>query len=81
MLQWLYAELGFFGSILLSLFLFVAFIFWFSGLAGIAGLQDSNRTKNTKILVAVIFPPFSIGWLLYDIYRQHRVMKSSKSSI
>lgn len=78
MLQIFYDEFGFFGSILMSLVLFLAFIFWFSGLAGIANLDDNVRKKNIKMIAAVVFPPFPIGWLIIDIYRQHKVIKQSK---
>lgn len=81
MLQWFYNEFGFAGSILISLFLFLCFIFWFAGIAGIAGLPDKNATKNTKIVFAVLIPVFPIIWLLYDIRRQHKIIKGHKQQI
>ena len=81
MLQFFYDEFGFFGSILLALFLFISFIFWFSGLAGIAGQKGSNAMKNIKILAAVLFPPFAIGWLIYDMRRQHNIIKGNNQQI
>jgi hypothetical protein len=78
MLQWFYGEFGFFGSIFISLLLFIGFIFWFAGLAGIAGLPENNATKNLKMVVAVLIPVFPIAWLIYDMRRQHRIMKGLK---
>ena len=61
MLQYFYDEFWFFsGSILLALLLFLAFIFWFSGLAGLAGQKTSDRARNFRLLAAVLFPPFAI---------------------
>ncbi len=81
MLQWFYTEFGFAGSILISLFLFLCFIFWFAGLAGIAGLSEKNATKNMKIIMGVLIPIFPIAWLIYDIRRQHKVIKQSRRVI
>jgi hypothetical protein len=80
MLQWFYGEFGFAGSILISLLLFLSFVFWFSGLAGIAGLPDKNATKNIKIVLAVLIPVFPIGWLILDMYRQQRIIKGHKQN-
>jgi hypothetical protein len=81
MLQFFYDELGFFGSILMALFLFLLFVFWFSGLAGLAGQPASNVSRNTKLTIAVIFPPFAIGWLIYDMHRQHKIIKGNTKRI
>ena len=81
MLQLLYNEFGFFGSILLALIIFIGFIFWFSGMAGIAGQSKTNTTRNLRILLAVVFPPFSIGWLIYDMRRQHKIIKGNNKNL
>lgn len=81
MLQLLYDEFGFFGSILLALVIFIGFIFWFSGMAGIAGQSKTNTTRNLRILLAVVFPPFSIGWLIYDMRRQHKIIKGNNKNL
>lgn len=81
MLQFFYDEFGFFGSILLALILFIAFIFWFSGLAGLAGQKGSNAMRNVKITAAVLFPPFAIGWLIYDMRRQHKIIKGNNKQL
>lgn len=81
MLQLIYDTFGFWGSILVALTLFLSFIFWFSGLAGIAGQPGSNRNKNIKLILAVLFPPFSIGWLIYDMRRQHKIIKGNNRQL
>jgi len=81
MLQYFYDEFGFFGSILLALLLFLAFIFWFSGLAGLADQKTSDRARNFRLLAAVLFPPFAIFWLLYDMRRQHKIIKGNNQQL
>lgn len=81
MLQWFYGQFGFFGSILISLFLFVCFIFWFAGIAGIAGSTQKNATRNLKIVLSVLIPVFPIGWLIYDMRRQHKIIKGHKQQL
>lgn len=78
MIQWFYTELGFAGTILVALFIFVMFILWLAGIAGISGLPESNRSRTTKLFLGVLLPPFPIGWILWDIRRQHRIIKGSR---
>ncbi|HBQ59503.1 MAG TPA: hypothetical protein DD671_07710 [Balneolaceae bacterium] len=76
MLQSFYENLGFFGALFTALLLFFLFIFWMAGIAGITLPYDGGRKKgnNWQIIVAVLFPPYPILWLLLDIFMQHRHM-------
>lgn len=78
MIQWFYTELGFAGTILIALFIFVLFILWLAGIAGISGLPASNRTRTSKLIMGVVLPPFPIFWILMDIRRQHLIIKGSR---
>ncbi|MDR9416693.1 MAG: hypothetical protein RI564_10440 [Gracilimonas sp.] len=80
MLQSFYDNLGFFGALSTALLLFFFFIFWIAGIAGITLPYDGGRKKgnNWQILLAVLFPPYPIVWLIYDMYLQHRYMTEEK---
>lgn len=81
MLKSVYELIGFFGSLGLSLFLFIFFIFWIAGIAGITIPVDGGKPKFNKwlVLLAVLIPLFPVIWLITDIVKQHRFMKSDQS--
>jgi hypothetical protein len=81
MIQWFYTELGFAGTILVALFIFVLFILWLAGIAGIAGRSNLPSTefgRYSRLVLGVIFPFFPIAWSLVDIRRQHLIIKGSR---
>ena len=73
MLENLYQTFGIFGSLIVALLVFLFCIFW---VAGIAGLSDDTRhkIKTWQIVIGVLFPPFPVAWLVYDMVRQYREM-------
>jgi hypothetical protein len=79
MLKSLYDILGFFGALFLSLGLFILFIFWVAGIAGITLPVDGGKPNNKKwqIVLAVFIPIYPIAWLIKDIIVQHRFMKKN----
>lgn len=78
MLKTFYELIGFFGSLVLSLSLFLFFVFWIAGLAGITLPVDGGKAKYNKwqVLFAVLVPIYPIVWLVTDIIAQHRFMKN-----
>ncbi len=76
MLKWSYLHFGFFGTVFLALFMFLLFIMYLAGIAGISILPDGDRTKNIKLILSVLIPPFPVIWLFIDVYRQHKAIKS-----
>ena len=77
MLETFYNTFGFFGAILVAFGCFAVFIFWAAGVAGIAYLPE-NSNKNVKLLLAILFPPYPIGWLFYDIYSEREMMREKE---
>ncbi len=77
MLQTFYNNFGFLGSISIAFFIFLSFIFWMAGIAGISQLPESKK-KNLKLFGSVIFPPYPIIWLFVDMYRQNHLMKEKE---
>ncbi|MDZ7680327.1 MAG: hypothetical protein U5J63_01120 [Fodinibius sp.] len=80
MLQTFYNTFGFLGSISLAFSLFLSFIFWMAGVAGISQLPHS-RQKNVKLIASVMFPPYPIIWVFVDMYRQSQLMKEEDVNI
>ncbi len=78
MIQWFYSELGFAGTILVALLIFILFILWLAGIAGIVALRATNTTRSLKLVLGVLLPPFPIGWILWDMRRQHKIIKGSR---
>ncbi|WP_345694230.1 hypothetical protein [Fodinibius salicampi] len=37
-------------------------------------LKD-GRSKNIKLIISILFPPFPIAWLFWDMYSQSQYMK------
>ncbi|MCA1802587.1 MAG: hypothetical protein LC662_09020 [Rhodothermaceae bacterium] len=74
MIQSLYLEFGFIGSILILIFVFFCFVFWIAGISGLAD-QKHSKNPNLKIVLSIFIPPFPIVWLVYDMYRQNRRLK------
>jgi hypothetical protein len=74
MLETFYNNFGFLGSISLALTIFLAFIIWMAGIAGISQLPDS-KSKTLRLISSVIFPPYPIIWVFVDMYRQSQLMK------
>lgn len=76
MLHTFYNSFGFVGSILVAIFIFLCFIFWMAGIAGISQLPESKK-KKTKLVFSVIFPPYPIIWVFVDMFRQRNLMKET----
>lgn len=76
MLETFYNSFGFLGSISLAFFIFLSFIFWMAGVAGISQLPHSKK-KNVKLISSILFPPYPIIWIFIDMYRQSQYMKET----
>lgn len=74
MIEVLYSSVGFFLSLAIMFIGFGVFVFWIAGLAGLASLPES-KNRTTKLIIAILFPPYPFFWLLYDIYRQYELMQ------
>jgi choline-glycine betaine transporter len=77
MLKTIFEHFGFIGSLALSLLLFVFFILWMSGIAGITQPLDGGkpRYKHWMVWVSILFPPFPIIWIVHNLTHHNRLMK------
>lgn len=77
MLQTFYNSFGFLGSLSVSFIIFIAFIFWMAGVAGISQLKN-DAFKQVRVFFAVVFPPYPIFWLFWDMYAESQFMKEKE---
>ncbi len=74
MLESFYNSFGFIGALLISFLLFIFIIFWIAGLAGLTLTKKHRQAKSLQLIIAVLFPPYPLVWLVTDIIRQRREM-------
>jgi hypothetical protein len=73
MLQALYQTFGFPLALLLSFLVFLLVILWLAGLAGLViSQQEEHTSRPLSVVLAVLFPPYPMGWLIWDIIQEHR---------
>jgi hypothetical protein len=77
MLETFYNNFGFAGALAIAFFLFIAFIFWAAGLAGICQFDESNRKKTIRLIIAILIPPYPFFWMIFDMILQKKDLKSS----
>jgi hypothetical protein len=81
MLQSFYNNFGFFGALALAVSLFFFFILWMAGVAGITIPYDGGQKRGStwQVVFAIIFPPYPVIWLIFDMYLQRKYMKEDDS--
>jgi hypothetical protein len=83
MLKTFYTEIGFFGALLLALGLFVLFILWVAGIAGITLPVDGGKPRGSKIeiVIAILVPVYPVFWLFYEMYHQRKFIKKENNDL
>ncbi|WP_018126411.1 hypothetical protein [Balneola vulgaris] len=83
MLKAFYSSLGFFGALLLSLGLFVFFILWVAGIAGITLPVDGGKPRGSKwqIICAILIPIYPVTWIFYEMYHQREFLKKGENDL
>lgn len=66
---------GFIGTIIIAFILFILFVFYMAGLAGIVDQPDETH-KNIKLIIGIFIPIYPILWLIHDIYKQGKALKT-----
>ncbi|MEX0894713.1 MAG: hypothetical protein WDZ36_03050 [Balneolaceae bacterium] len=75
MLQTFYNNFGFAGALLLAFGIFIFFIFWMAGLAGIwLQKEKEENLKIIKLITAVFIPLYPFFWMILDMYKQMKMM-------
>lgn len=78
MIESFYNSFGFLGALGISVGCFILFLFWISGVAGIAEIPDDPK-KNWKLVFGVIIPVYPIVWVWWDMFQQHSEMHHDPS--
>lgn len=83
MLQSFYTNMGFFGALLFSLTLFLLFVCWFAGIAGITLPVDGGKPRGStwQIVLAVLFPPYPIIWMVIIMNEQRKFLKNTNNNL
>jgi ABC-type polysaccharide/polyol phosphate export permease len=81
MLKIFYDAMGFGVSLLCAFLLFLLFIFWLAGLSGILIAQkERNEKKSWQTLLAILFFPYPILWMVGQMIRQRRLISFGPNS-
>ncbi len=83
MLQSFYLNMGFVGALLFSLVIFLLFICWIAGIAGITLPVDGGKPRGSawQIVVSMVFPPYPICWMMFVMNEQRKFLKNSKNNL
>jgi integral membrane sensor domain MASE1 len=74
MLETFYKTFGFIPALLISFVLFMLFIFWMAGVAGICR-QKKDDQSEMNIILAVFIPVYPIIWLISEMVRERKLLK------
>ncbi len=72
MLKWIYDSLGFFLTFAISIVIFLLFICYLAGIAGISDLHISEKKKNWLLVASVVILPYPVIWLFMNILQQKK---------
>lgn len=75
MLETVYNNFGFVGSLVISLAIFFFFIFWMAGVAGICQEHEGKKTILIRLLIAILVPIYPVFWLISEMILQKRQLK------
>lgn len=76
MIETVYSNFGFIGSLVVSLAIFFFFIFWMAGVAGICQVNDTKgKTPYLLLFLAIIIPVYPVAWIILDMIKQKKELR------
>ena len=75
MLETLHDIFGFAGSLVVSFLIFMFFVCW---MAGVAGIVQGDRKQSRQIVfytLAIFVPIYPVIWLIADMVRQKKQLR------
>ena len=75
MLETFYNNFGFVGSLVVALLIFIFFIFWMGGVAGICHEHDNKKNSVIRLVFAILIPIYPVIWLIADMISQKKQLK------
>lgn len=75
MLETLYNVFGFAGALIVSFLVFLLFVFWMAGVAGICSEKRSESRQMIFLGLAIFIPVYPVIWLIADMISQKRKLR------
>jgi len=75
MLESFYNNFGFIWSLVIALFIFLFFIFWMGGVAGISLQHEEKNESIFRLILAILIPIYPVVWLIMDMISQKKQLK------
>ena len=75
MLETVYNNFGFVGSLVISLGILFFFIFWMAGVAGICQEHEGKKNVLIRLFIAILVPVYPVFWLISEMISQKRQLK------
>lgn len=75
MLESFYNNFGFVWSLVIALFIFLFFIFWMGGVAGISLEHEEKNESIVRLILAILIPIYPVAWLILDMISQKKQLK------
>lgn len=75
MLETVHKIFGFAGSLIFSFIVFLFFVFWMAGVAGIVQGDRKQSRQMTFIALAIFIPVYPVIWLIADMIRQKKQLR------
>ena len=75
MLESFYNNFGFIWSLVIALFIFLFFIFWMGGVAGISLEHKEKNESIFRLILAILIPIYPVVWLIMDMISQKKQLK------
>ncbi|REL38191.1 hypothetical protein DYD21_06165 [Rhodohalobacter sp. SW132] len=72
MLETVYNNFGFLGSLVVSLGIFFFFIFWMAGVAGICKEHEGQKGTIARLFFGILIPVYPVFWLIAEMISQKR---------
>jgi hypothetical protein len=76
MLETFYKTFGFIPALIISFLLFMLFIFWMAGVAGICRNKKASHS-DLNIVLAVLIPVYPIIWIISEMIRERRLLRKT----
>lgn len=75
MLQTLHDIFGFAGSMIVSFLVFMFFVFWMAGVAGLCDTYRDEARQNIFLAVGILVPVYPVAWLIVDMIKQKKKLR------
>ena len=75
MLETLHNFFGFAGSMIVSFLVFMFFVFWMAGVAGLCDRYKEEARQSLFLALAILIPFYPVVWLIVDMFKQKKKLR------